>query len=297
MKIPKFWYRRFYEGYTEHIQIADRETEGFALHPAFDRPGGAVECICIGSFRVSGKLPEFDNALAVSKTRAAMREDIRSNGKGWGILDAASLSAIQMLLLVEYGSCDTQIAIGRGDVDKSSFSADKSRSWSSGWDKITKFSGTDLSSGVSHAVWRGFYGLWGNIREWIDGLNYKDGTYYVCSDPTLYADDTLAGYVPLDYKIDANLTDAYITHMGIEPDPQYSHYLLPVLSCSGSSGSYYCDACTTGAGWRVPAIGCASDEKDKGGLFSIRFESSGTSNTKTGARAQYIPPVKQEVDK
>ena len=42
VKIPKFWYRRYRTLTVEHIIIADKPMDNFALHPAFDRGGEAT---------------------------------------------------------------------------------------------------------------------------------------------------------------------------------------------------------------------------------------------------------------
>lgn len=49
-------------------------------------------------------------------------------------------------------------------------------------------------------VWRGIEGLWGNVWEWVDGVNWNNGTYYVCNDPSKYADDTTTNYTALSFK-------------------------------------------------------------------------------------------------
>ena len=44
----------------------------------------------------------------------------KAKGTGWGIIDIAALSAIQMLILVEFANNNVQSVIGRGYCDSNS---------------------------------------------------------------------------------------------------------------------------------------------------------------------------------
>lgn len=291
VKIPKFWFRRFFEGGYEHIQIADRETEGFSIHPAFLRGGEIRDFIGI-----------FDNVKevfgtqspAVSLTRDAARAAAHlkreKNPDGYyGLIDISAISAIQFLILVEFASFHVQNVIGRGRVDLGSFSAGD----------VNTYVNTDRSGPISNETnanvfWRGIANLWGNVFSWVDGLNLIDGAYYICNDPELYADDTSQYYSLLGYQISTSLKDSYITHLGL--DPKFSHILLPFLAGSGSADTFVCDCCDTGTGNLAATVGGSAISKDKCGLFSVQFRKADTVSNQIGYRLMYIPAVGENLN-
>jgi hypothetical protein len=84
-----------------------------------------------------------------------------------------------------------------------------------------------------------FYGIenpWGNVWQWIDGININDYQSYVCSNPTKYADTITSDYTALNY-VNAN-TDGYIKEMGY--DSRYP-YVKITTTVGAASNTYYCD--------------------------------------------------------
>ena len=51
--------------------------------------------------------------------------------------------------------------------------------------------GTDGATAVQY---RHIENPWGNVFDWVDGVNFNGSTVYVCTDPAKYADDTSDGY-------------------------------------------------------------------------------------------------------
>ena len=105
VKIPKFWYRRYRSGNVEYLKIADKATSGFTLHPAFNHGGVAKDYLYVGAYKTtSGNKSASGVSPLVNQTRATMRSNAKAKGTGWGIIDIAALSAIQMLILVEFAN-------------------------------------------------------------------------------------------------------------------------------------------------------------------------------------------------
>lgn len=286
VKIPKFYFQRYREGNIEHIRIADKNTTGFELHPAFKHAGVEVDYIYVGAYKTSSNNKSVSGASPqVSQTRATFRSNAKAKGAGWSLWDVAVLSAIQMLMLVEFATNNMQSAIGRGYCDSNS-AAISTGSCNSVSNLTGRPAGTD---GKVDVVWRGIEGLWGNVWEWVDGVNWNDGTYYVCNDPSKYADDTATNYTALSFKGATNWSSSYITEEGLDTGDN-EHVMLPAAAGSGSESTYDCDACWSSTGWRVFNRGGCWNFGSECGLFTARlnFTSSG-SYTNIGSRLLYIP--------
>lgn len=286
VKIPKFWYRRYRSGNVEYIKIADKPTSGFTLHPAFNHGGVATDYIYVGAYStVSGNKSTSGVSPLVKQTRATMRSNARAKGTGWGIIDIAVLSAIQMLILVEFADNNVQSVIGRGYCD-----SNKSPCKTGTCNNVIGLTGSPAgTNGKVDVVWRGIEGLWGNVWEWVDGVNWGNGTYYVCNDPPKYADDTATNYTALSFKGATNWSASYITQGGLDTGSN-PHVMLPFNAGSGSETTYDCDACWSGSGWCVLRSCGNWDNGSMCGLFttSLRNDSSDSAEF-VGGRLLYIP--------
>ena len=276
VKIPEFWFKRYVQGGTEYIKIADKQTEGFTKHPGSGR--------FVGAYKTSNNNRSVKNAaLTVNQTRATMRNNAKSKGSGWGLIDLVTESAIQMLFLVEFATNNSQAAIGRGYCDENPFALS-----SGSCDNVPGLTGRPAGTdGKVDVVYRGIEGIWGNIFEWVDGINVKNGEYYICLDQSRYADDTSSNYHKLGYK---GLTSSnWITAEGM--DNNYPWAMLPSATNGGSESTYYADyVYASSGGWYV---GCRSGTWNYGsncGLFlaPLGFSSSSASSY-FGSRLLYVP--------
>lgn len=286
VKIPKFYFQRYREGNIEHIRIADKKTTGFDLHPAFNRAGVEVNHIYVGAYKTSSNNKSVPGASPqASQTRATFRSNAKAKGAGWSLWDVAVLSAIQMLMLVEFATNNMQSAIGRGYCDGNS-AAISTGSCNSVANLTGRPVGTD---GKVDVVWRGIEGLWGNIFEFVDGVNWNNGTYYVCNDPSKYADNTATNYTALSFKGATNWSSSYITEEGLDTGNN-EHIMLPAAAGSGSESTYACDACWSSTGWRIFPHGGAWNSGSLCGLFSADLTSaSSDAGVAVGSRLLYIP--------
>lgn len=288
VKIPKFWFRRYREGDIEHIKIADKATEGFTLHPLFNHGGKESECAYVGAYKTSSNNKSVSKASpTVEKTRAAMRSDAKNKGSGWSLIDIAAQSAIQMLILVEFATNNVQTAIGRGYCDKTSNGA---RINTGSCDAVANLTGRPTGTdGLVDVVWRGIEGFWGNIWEWVDGLNYNEGKYYVCNDQSKYADDTATNYTQLSFTGATNWSSSYITQEGLDTGNN-AHVMMPTAAGSGSESTYQCDGCWSSTGWRVFRRGGDWVDGSIDGLFAADLNSASSgSHAHSGSRLLYIP--------
>lgn len=286
VKIPKFWYRRYKEGDIEYIKIADKATTGFTLHPLFNHAGVESDCAYVGAYKTSSNNKSVSGASPqVSQTRATFRSNAKAKGTGWSLIDIAAVSAIQMLCMVEFATTNAQAAIGRGYCDSNS-AALSTGSCNNVANLTGRPAGTDDKTGV---VYRGIEDFWGNVWEWVDGVNWNDGTYYVCNNPANYADDTATNYTALSYKGATNWSSSYITTEGLDTGNN-PHVMLPSAAGSGSESTYYCDACWSSTGWKVFRRGGNWDNGSGCGLFAAHlYSASSGSNASIGSRLLYIP--------
>lgn len=288
VKIPKFWYRRYRSGNVEYIKIADKATSGFTLHPAFNHGGVVKDYLYVGAYKTtSGNKSASGVSPLVNQTRTTMRSNAKAKGAGWGIMDIAALSAIQMLILVEFADNNVQSVIGRGYCDNST---DGSALRTGTCNNVSGLTGRPAGTdGKTDVVWRGIEGLWSNVWEWVDGVNWNNGTYYVCNDPSKYADDTTTNYTALSFKGATNWKTSYITQEGLDTGSN-PHVMLPSAAGSGSETTYDCDACWSSTGWRGFGHGGLWRDGSACGLFAATLDSdSSVSYAYIGSRLLYIP--------
>jgi hypothetical protein len=297
VQIPKFWYKRVRvaedDTTMEYIKIADKPADGFKLHPAFNHGGVEVDYIDVGAYKtyentsVAGKAPQ--NKL----TREQFRTNAQGKGNGWGIIDISTLSAIQMLILVEFANNNVQdatVGIAPGYTNSANTGTKKTGTCEGVYRLTGRPSGTADKVGV---IWRGIEDLWGNIWEWVDGVNWNDGVYSICNDPSAYIDNvnssSNASYSELTSRGVTNWSSSYITQESYE-EGEFDWVMLPTEAGGGNSSTYYCDACWSSTGWRVFERGGGWGSDARCGLFAaILSDASSYSNASYGCRLIYIP--------
>lgn len=287
VKIPKFWYRRYRTTQSvEHIIIADKPMDEFTLHPAFSRGGEIKDYIYVGAYKTSSGIKSVSGALPlVSNTRSNFRSGAMSKGRGWYITDISTLSAIQMLILVEFADYNVQKVIGRGYCDGNTSSIHTGTC-----DNVSGLTGRPSGTdGKVDVVWRGIEGLWGNVYELIDGINWSSANYYVCNDPSKYKDDTFTNYATLSSKGSTSWNGTYITMEALTNNN--SHVMVPTsASSSGSETTNMCDVAHGGTGWRIMQHGGYWNKGSGAGLFTAAFdEASSFNDINSGCRLLYIP--------
>lgn len=285
VKIPRFWYQRYRSGNVEYIKIADREVDGFDLHPAFNHANTPKDCIYVGAYMSSGGA-SLSGKIITNRYRNVQRDQATAKGAGWGLLDISTLSAIQMLILVEFATNDVQNVIGYG------YCGSHSDTESTGYcDNVANLTGVNSSGRV---IWRGIEDIWGNASHEIDGLWRSGSDYYVSNDPSKYNDKSL--HTKLSYSMYLNdYTNTYITQLGL--DPNYPYIMLPTAASNGSASTYMCDTVSviTYTTTNYYCIhGGAYDDSDHAGLFFIDGTIEENYNAsygqgRQGSRLIYIP--------
>ena len=328
---PKFYYKvvplnvekKHKGGITRKVRyyVSDTPKAGFKLHPAFVENGKENEKIYVAAFEGSlydasaavyilddsqvadftaDMLSSIANAkplsgLTQSATRANVRKLAEKRGSGWEQAYAATVSASQMLMLIEYASFNMQSCIGNGAVSKTDDGATNMSEPTGTTINLGNASGVAANfNGIQMISYRGEENFWGNIWGWVDGINqYMDattheGTIYI-ADHT-FTDDIGTGAYE-DAGIIAVFGDGYVSAFCYSE--KYDWLFIPG-ELLGNTALPVGDYCWNGnTGWRVAVLGAGWDSGLAAGAFywSLYYASSGRYRT-VGGRLVYVPSKK-----
>ena len=174
VKVPKFYKKHGYVTLPDGEEpvpcwwISDQPADGFELYPAFFKNGQEIDQFYIGKYQASmdgAKLsskPGVNPTVSRSITQFIADAKARNTGgvEGFMLWSLYQWSAIQWLYLVENKTMDSQAKTGQGRVNASSAA------------------NVDASD-VAQATYRGIVGLWGNVRQYMDGLKTGGGSIHV----------------------------------------------------------------------------------------------------------------------
>lgn len=310
--------------------ISDTPKTGFKIHPQFVCNGRVNEFIyksaydgCIWDASASAyimddaQVADFDNdklsSIANAKpmsgltqmlTRANTRKLAQNRGHGWEQQYAATLAGTQLLMMVEYGSLNSQSSIGNGVTNKVDDPALNCAELTGATVNLGNASGVaDTAGGYQQVTYRGEEGLWGNIWDWMDGLNIQNpsvftaesggyGAVYVADHD--FADNT--GAAPYeDTGIRMPYCNSYISAFGY--NEKFDYLFIPV-ECTGNSFAPVGDVgYNTAPGWLVARSGARwTGGLDAGVFYLTLYISSGYRSRSVSGRSVYIPSRKKELD-
>lgn len=142
-----------------------------------------------------------------------------------------------------------------------------------------------LANDSQHAViYRGIENIFGNVFNWIDGLNIQNYQAYICRNPKEYISDKFeVPYIKLGY-VNCNEKDMYIKKLGF--DEKNPDIALPIEIGGGAgSSSGMCDFYYSSEGNRVARVGGHFGSGSGAGLWCWSCNvSSVTSHLSCGAR-------------
>ena len=305
--IPKFYYKVNHTDSSGNAltngaaidignwSIADGALEGYTVHPAFINVNGdEVDYFLIGAFeavfqngstytssyKASYKMASSKGSGSLtpsrSFTRANGRTTAQARGTGWYQIGIKQISAIQLLITVEYG-CDSQASIGQG-FTKSGYSNPTNVGQTIG------NSTSEHSDNVSVVVYRGIENLWGNIWSWIDGLTMYGLKPYVYTGYS-FTDSYSIG-VQLSFDIPSAAT---ITRFGY--DSTFNWVFLPkYFNSSNSMINDIVDGVYFPQGTYISMLGGGYANATDAGLFNLNVtNSSSSTGSKIGSRLMYVP--------
>lgn len=304
VKIPKFYYKVTpdSDGGLDGVnirkctwEISDTADYGFALHPAFyDASGNEIDYFLYGAFNgvgqrdsaygasyntTSDKLSSVagSSMLPVNNlTRATARTMATNRGVGWYSAGVKQTMAVQMLMAVEYGF-NSQIGIGQGVVSASAATY-------AGQTTGNVTSGTQDNK-TTPVNWRGIENFWGNVWDWIDGLNIDNRNPYFCNSYT-FADDTATGYTQIGFDIPSS--NNFISALGYDSNNDW--IMLPSEASGASATSAIGDYLNQKWAWRVARLGGSWANDSSAGAFCWSYsDNSSTVESTIGARVMFVP--------
>ena len=139
-------------------------------------------------------------------------------------------------------------------------------------DSLGMKSGCLNNDGKHAIIYRGIENIFGNIWQFVDGINLKDYQAYICMNPEEYVSDKFdAPYKALGYTcfqpVEGSTNTAregYAKELGYDP-------LIPIASLTtdvgGSSTTYMCDYAYINSGNRIALVGGPYNRGMKDGLW------------------------------
>lgn len=275
VEFPKMYIKISRDASYQYVEIADEPEAGFTDYP-FSYKGVVKDKFYIGAYKghnLSGKLRSLSGKTpTASQTRATFRGYAQANGAGYEIVPYNKLILMQALYLIRFKHLNSQIALGRGNVDAPAL-------------KNTGATNTlGMCYGKNDATnqqikCNGIEDFWGNIWEWIDGLHTVGTTIYTqdgnFTDNATGAvsQGTFSAYFP-GYISDIWGTD----ELG---------FFIKEGGSSGSETTYYCDygSCNSDC---VASFGGSWGNTSATGSFRLHVNNSpSASSSAFGARVAF----------
>ena len=300
--------------------VSDTKLEGFKVHPAFIQDGVERPFIYLSAYEASvfdtsaeeylladeqivdftagsgDKLASIAYAKPTSgatqsgATRNGFRKLAANRGEGWSQAYAATVSATQLLLIIEYGTMNSQTAIGKGIVDKPS--GDEGVNYAEVTGATTNLGNTsgmvEGTNGLVSVTYRGEENFWGNIWAWVDGLNiYNQSDLYVADHD--FVDDSSAEPYK-DAGITLAKTSGYISAFGYNEEFDWLFFPSETLGNSALPvGDNFYQTTTLNA-WRVALLGGYwYGSLVAGAFFWAVTDLSSTRSRTFGGRLVYVP--------
>lgn len=293
VKIPKFWFKWTRSGSSMKLQISDSEQPGFYVSPAHaDRGDGSGErdYVYVGRYHcgssnyksVSGVTP------AGNMTRAEFRTAIHNLGSKIWQQDFGMWWTINMLILVEFASWNTQAKIGGGCSEGESTSSAVYNMGTT--DNMPYHTGT-VASSIGATVYganqyRYIENWWGNVFDWIDGIYFSDRTIYAIKNPANFSDDT--GGTNIGTRANAN---GVVTEWTAPSVSGFEYALYPAAVTTDSNyETYDCDGSSYNASGVVLYGGGYYGQGQYYGAFCLSGSNAASyKNANRGSRLQKLP--------
>lgn len=299
--------------------VSDQPRSGFKLHPLFKYNTAENEKVYLSAFEgclwdksantyllndeqvadfTGDMLSSIGNAKPVSGltqnlTRANARALAHNRGTGWEIQTAASASASQMLMLVEYASFDMQSKIGVGVTSKTDDGATSMTEITGATTNLGNASGAVMNANNFNVVtYRGEENLWGNIWTFVDGMNINaKGIHKLYVADHAFADNTIDGAYK-DTGITLAKANGYVSAFGYNEAFDWLFVTSEVLGNSSLPvGDYFWQNHTYNA-VMIALLGARWNDGASAGAFCWSVSNAPSRRDRDiGARPVYFPKV------
>lgn len=309
-EIPRFYFKREYVGVDIiDTYISTLPLAGFELHPWFYNEAGAeVQKKYFSTYEGSlfdvsassyitddSQIADFtattgDKLCSIAGVKPCsgktqqltiVNSRIIANNRGtkWNQQYFNAVSAIQMLLIVEYASLDSQGVIGKGTVDIADTPNTDNNSLITGGTSIlgNKSGSAAGANGKVSISYRGIENFWSNMWKLVDGINIQNTNAFVSSINGNFISDKFDG----NYKLATALAtvNGYASKMSLNSG--FKHGFLPIATL-GSLSSYYFDYLyQLGTGSFVAILGGRWSDGERAGAFYWSVDSASSLRART----------------
>ena len=289
---PKFYYKRVpitlennsFGTIARHEQLilSSAEQSGFKLAPIF---GDELEYVLLPAFEGSianDKMQSIANvAPATNITIDQAEAYANARGEGWHITNMAAESTNQMLFIVEYGTMNSQTALGAG---------------------ISNAQQIQNTNSQSAITYRGMENPWGNRWRMIGGVNLlgngntRGGEIYICTNYNYTPASISGNYESVGFTLPSN--SGWLNAMGYS-EGKYDWVYMPI-ECSSYANSLvpigdnlWTVANTTQN--KIVAIGGPFNMQEYNGLFYYACDRGAAESSRSnfGASLMFIPMKNQ----
>ena len=234
------------------------------------------------------------SGITQNLTRGNVRKLCNNRGAGWRSHDILALSVTQWLIMVEYGSMNTQNTIGRGVCDLTD-DGKTNMAYATGATSSLGNGSGNAEGGVNgkcSVSYRGEENLWGNIWTWLDGINILAkglNDAYIRQIGQAMADDTTTGYE--NFGTHLSHSNGYQSAVGYSEE--YPELFLPT-ACAGSessptNGDHYWQN-KDYSGFLIAALGGRWNGGSYCGAWCLGVDiASSTRDRGIGGRLLYVP--------
>lgn len=281
VRIPKFYIKKTSTAGKLAVQISKTQIPGSYLPKCFwdFTKNKELPYVDVGAYLASssgGKLASKAGVKPlVSTSIVGFRTLAQANGPGYQQMDIHVVDMLQCLFYVEFATLNSQsIHPGLTGGEESGTTGTT--------DGVAASSGA-MGIGNTHQFkYRGIEDLWGNVYQWVDGVNILDQQAWVCENAANYASDIFASpYVKLSYKNATN--NGYVRTMGFDANRPYAQF--PTVTTGASATTYYADNYYQEVGQRAALFGGFWSAGSYAGLsFWHLRDSSGLVSSRVGGR-------------
>lgn len=321
---PKFYYKVVplktvpqAEGFGYHLRCANyyisaTPKTGFKLHPAFyDESGKPIDYILFSAYEGSifdtsansylhndEQIADFSadklSSVAGAKpcsgtsqnlTRENAEQIAENRGNGWHIDTIKSVSANQILMIIEFAKFNLQEAIGNG-ITSSDHVVTTGATASMG-NAAGSSSGENGKSSVSY---RGIENPWGNIWKFVSGINsYPYSEQKFCSYICKNFDFAETGGDNVGFLLSPK--DGYITAFGYSQEFDWLFLTSETKNFDNTIiGDYYLSGSLNSKVWRNFLVGGIKNHENQAGLFYYNLLSNiWITSSNVGCRLTYFP--------
>ncbi len=292
IKIPKFYIKKTNNGSSWTWQISQEKKDSSYYLPAcfYDETNSReLNYALIGkydaSLSASNKLEsKTGKAPLTTKTIVEFRTYATTNGSGYQLMDIHMVDALQVLFYIEFATLNSQ-SIMKGYSNTSNASAVTSGLT----DSVTSLSGSPNSNtnGSNPMKYRGIENLWGNLEQYVDGININNYVAYVARNSNSYLSNTFSGnYVQVGYTNSSS--SGWALNLSHDSSNPFTNLAASVTATESSSP--YGDKYYSASGAKIALLGGAWNYGNDNGISMWAFSvDSATAYSVFGSRLAKIP--------